>query len=80
MQTTQHQTSAVKNEIFSCREIFFTLIQNVQIDSSDCSRTLSGTNLTCDEEALMMCTEIHLSARQWCDIKLRVLIGTQLSA
>jgi hypothetical protein len=70
MQTTQHQTSAVKNEIFSCREILFATLQKVQIDSSLCSRTVSGTNVKCVEEALMMCTEIQVNARQCCDSKL----------
>ena len=39
MQTTQHQTSAVNTEIFTCRDTLFTHLPKVQIVSSDCSRT-----------------------------------------
>jgi len=80
MQTTQNQNSAVNTEIFSCRDTFFTPLPKEPIVSSDFSRTLSGTNVTCDEGTLMICTKFQHTARQCCDSKLRVLIGTQLSA
>ena len=68
------------SDIISCSHTFFTPLPKVQTVSSDCSRTLSDTNVTCDEEALMTCTKIQLNARQRCDIRLCVLIGTKLTA
>ena len=78
MQTTQNQKPAVNTELFSWRDTFFTPLPKLQIISSDCSRTLSGTNVTCDKVALMTCMKIQQSSRQRCDSKLPVLIGTQL--